>query len=267
MSTLKCATWNVNSLRVRLPHVQRFWAEVGPDVLLLQETKTEDATFPCAAFEEMGAYVAFHGQKTYNGVAIVSRFPLRDVCKGFENGDLEGQARYISATIDTLQGAVRVASVYVPNGESLTSPKFDFKARFYGELKAQILEEIRMSPAFVLGGDFNIAADERDVPNPAKAMKDVLFTPQEQEWLADLQAETGVRDAFRLICADAGVYSWWDYRTYGRNPNSGMRIDYMMVSPAMQGHVRAVRHMAEERGREQPSDHVPVVLELGTVIK
>jgi exodeoxyribonuclease-3 len=261
---IKVSSWNVNSLRVRLPHVLRFLTESEADVLCLQETKTEDGQFPAETFREAGWNVAFYGQRTYNGVAIISRWPLAEVSMGFgplaEGADMAVQARYLSATVEAPAGAVRVASVYVPNGEALTSLKFAFKEAFYRRLALKVQAEMAVHPAFVMCGDFNVAADERDVPNPDKAAKGVLFTPQERQWLAELQNTTGLKDAFRIVSDEANVYSWWDYRTYGRYPQSGMRIDYAMVSPALQPHVQSVLHAAAERTLPQPSDHVPVTL-------
>lgn len=260
MPALKIATWNVNSLRMRLPAVLAWLNEHQPDALCLQETKVEDALFPIDDLKAAGWNAAFYGQKSYNGVAILSRSPLADITHGFPHSgyDALGQARTIAATV---QG-VRVISAYVPNGESLSSPKFAFKEAFYGALTAELAAEIKTHPHTVLCGDFNIAADERDVPNPTKAAKDVLFTPTERAWLNTLQQQTGLTDAFRLIDQTPNVYSWFDYRTYGRNPATGMRIDYHFVSPALHSKVEALEHHIAERAKPQPSDHVPVVLTL-----
>lgn len=254
----KIATWNVNSLRIRLPHVLEWWAAHQPDVLCLQETKVEDAFFPHEAFRPLGLHVANHGQKSYNGVAILSRHPLQHVTPGFNGHNLEEQSRLISATVNGL----RIISAYVPNGESVTSAKFQFKQNFYRHLSGHIRSELQTHPGLVLCGDFNIAADERDLPNPEKAAKDVLFTPEERTWLKELQTATGLADAFRLTDQTPHIYSWWDYRTFARAQNNGMRIDYLFVSPVLQPKTRAVHHYAEERAKPQPSDHVPVLLEL-----
>jgi exodeoxyribonuclease-3 len=260
MVALKIATWNVNSLRMRLPAVLAWLNAHQPDALCLQETKVEDALFPEQELLAAGWHSAFYGQKSYNGVAILTRSPATQITHGFANTgyDALGQARTIAATV---QG-IRIISAYVPNGESLTSPKFEFKEAFYQALTAELASEIQAHPHTVLCGDFNIAADERDVPNPAKAAKDVLFTPQERAWLNTLQQQTGLTDAFRLIDQTPNVYSWFDYRTYGRNPNTGMRIDYHFVSPALHSKVMALEHHIAERAKPQPSDHVPVLLTL-----
>lgn len=255
---LKIASWNVNSLRVRLPHVLAWWKEAQPDVLCLQETKLEDVNFPHGVFAELGLHTACHGQKSYNGVALVSRYPLEEITPGFAGEDLEGQARLLAATVR----GVRVVSAYVPNGEALTSPKFAFKRNFYERLQTHVAQQVKAFPQLVLAGDFNVAADDRDVANPARAAKDVLFTPEERSWLTGLQTATGLADALRVVNTEAGQYTWFDYRTYGRNPNSGMRIDYLFVSAALRGKVQAVTHAVAERSKPQPSDHVPLLLTL-----
>lgn len=257
---IKVASWNVNSIRTRLPHLLAWLAENRPDALCLQETKVEDTLFPHAALQGSGYTAVAHGQKSYNGVAILSRHPLDEVVTGFNGHNVEEQSRVISATMN----GIRLVSAYVPNGESLKSPKFLFKEAFYRHMVANMREQLQHHPSLVLMGDFNIAADERDVANPERASKGVLFTPQEREWLHGLQQSTGLKDAFRLVSQEANVYSWWDYRTYGRAPASGMRIDYAFVSPALASRVQAVTHCAEERTKPQPSDHVPVLLTLAT---
>lgn len=256
---LKIASWNVNSLRTRLPHVLRWWQEHQPDVLCLQETKVENGLFPLQPFTELGLHVARHGQKSYNGVAIISKLPLREVDLGFNGHNLEEQTRLIAATVQVAEKPVRILSAYVPNGESLTSAKFGFKQAFYAHLAAHIAAEVKQQPRLVLVGDFNVAADERDVANPTRAAKDVLFTPQERQWLRDLCQQGGLHDALRLIDQTANLYTWWDYRTYGRSQNNGMRIDYVFVSEVLKDGVREVVHHTAERGMVQPSDHVPVV--------
>jgi exodeoxyribonuclease-3 len=260
MPALKIATWNVNSLRLRLPQVLAWLNTHQPDALCLQETKVEDGLFPLTELQNAGWHAAFTGQKSYNGVAILARVPPTDIATGFTytNYDAQNQARLIGATV---QG-VRLYSAYVPNGESLSSPKFEYKATFYTALQTEMQAALAAHPQLVLSGDFNIAADARDVPNPARAVKDILFTPTEQAWLKNLQTQTGLADAFRIVDQTPHVYSWFDYRSYGRNPSNGMRIDYHLVSPALAPQVQAVTHYPEVRALVQPSDHVPVMLVL-----
>lgn len=257
-TVIKVASWNVNSVRTRMPRIQEWVAAAQPHILCLQETKVEDALFPAEAFAAMGYHAVFHGQKSYNGVAILSREPLGEATLGFNGHNLNEQSRVIAATTFGL----RIVNAYVPNGEALSSPKFAFKEEFYRNLTEYAATQVAAHPRLVLCGDFNIAADARDVANPARAVKDVLFTPAEQEWLKALRDTVPLDDAFRLTSQEAGVFSWWDYRSYGRNPNSGMRIDYLFTSRALAPHVTAVGHDAAERTRLQPSDHVPVTLTL-----
>lgn len=253
---MRIATWNVNSLKVRQPHVARWWQAWQPDVLALQETKLDNASF---AQLDLGfaAYRAHHGQKAYNGVALLSPHELTDVQTGFGGIDPFGQSRIVSAVV---QG-VRVVSAYCVNGESLTSEKFGLKRAFYAELTAYVAKLLATGVPLVLTGDFNIATDERDVDDPGLRAKDVLFTPDERGWLQGLLA-LGLHDAFRLVSEEGQVFSWWDYRAGAVARNRGMRIDYVFVSKGLAPRVQAVHHDKAERLLEQPSDHCPVVLDL-----
>ncbi|MCP5405333.1 MAG: exodeoxyribonuclease III [Pseudomonadaceae bacterium] len=258
---MKIASWNVNSLRTRMGHVLAWWDAHQPDVLLLQETKVADEMFPRAPFEERGLHVAIHGQKSYNGVAIVSRHPLGDVEQGFHGDVFADHARLIAATVAHPKGNLRVASAYVPNGESTQSPKFVFKEEFYAHLTAWAAREVAAFPQLVVGGDFNISADERDVDNPAKRSKECMFTSAERGWLQTFAGDH-LHDALRLTTDEAGLFSWWDYRSYAFVNNRGMRIDYLFVSDALKAKVANVTHYRDERGKEQPSDHIPIEVEL-----
>lgn len=255
------ATWNVNSIRTRMPHVVRWLDEHRPDVLLVQETKVDNPQFPHDAFAARGLHVAIHGQKSYNGVAIVSRHPLADIRMGFNGEDLDGQTRIIAATVQAGGQPLRVISAYVPNGESPASPKFDFKQRFYARLTAHMQTELAAHARLALGGDFNISWDERDVDDPARRIKECMFTPAEQQWLRQV-AEVGLHDALRLTDDAAGIFSWWDYRELGFAKNRGMRIDYVFVSAALKALVQGVEHHRDERKQTQPSDHIPVLVRL-----
>ncbi len=252
---MKIATWNVNSLRIRMEHVLDWWDATQPDVLLLQETKVEDDKFPREPFAQRGLQLAIHGQKSYNGVAIVSRLPVTDVMHGFNGHIFNDHARVIAATV----GGIRVASVYAPQGESTDSAKFAFKREFYQHIQ-QWVGGMAGQP-LVAGGDFNIAADARDVDDPAKREGKCMFTPEERGWVEDLKKHN-LHDAFRLVSDESGVFSWWDYRELAFQKNRGLRIDYLFVSDALKPRVAGVTHFREERKRTQPSDHVPVLLEL-----
>ncbi len=243
-------------------HVTEWLDAYQPDVLCLQETKVEDALFPSEPFTSRGYHIALHGQKSYNGVALISKHPLQEPTLGFANESLpdifHAQTRLIAATVK----GVRIISAYVPNGESPTSEKFAFKEAFYQHLTQYVQTTLAVHPKLVICGDFNIAAEARDIDRPEKSVKNVLFTPAEQEWLATFRSTNNLADSFREVDQTENVYSWWDYRTYARAPQNGARIDYLFTSEALTPHVRAVTHHADERPKPQPSDHIPVLLEL-----
>jgi exodeoxyribonuclease-3 len=254
---MKIVTWNINSLRLRMAHVTRFIDTVKPDVICFQETKVEDSLFPLEAFAERGYFSAYHGQKSYNGVAIVARQKPQDVVFGFDGHIHNEQSRVVAATV----GDVRIISAYVPQGEKLDSPKFAFKKEFYEHLTAYAAASGRKHSKLVVCGDFNISADERDVDDAKRRGKQVMFTPEEREWLRHFAETAGLKDSFRLVSDEAGVFSWWDYRQWAFAPYKiGMRIDYLFTSPALA--VKAVEHFKDERGLTQPSDHVPVMVDL-----
>jgi len=254
---MKIASWNVNSLNVRLPHVERWCGEAQPDVLALQETKLEDAKFPVAALEAAGYHAAFSGQKTYNGVAILARQPLTDVVHGID-GYEDPQRRIISATV----GGVRVVNLYVVNGQAVGSEKYAYKLEWLSRVTAFLAEEIRRHPRLVVLGDFNIAPDDRDVHDPAAWHEQVLCSTPERDALKRL-LDIGLLDSFRLFDDGAGHYSWWDYRQAAFRRNLGLRIDLVLASEALRPHCRAASIDREPRTWERASDHTPVVLEIG----
>ena len=254
---MKIASWNVNSLNVRLPHVERWCGDARPDVLALQETKLEDAKFPVAALEAAGYHAAFSGQKTYNGVAILARQPLADVVHGI-HGYEDPQRRIISATV----GGVRIVNLYVVNGQAVGSEKYAYKLEWLARVTAFLAEEIRRHPRLVVLGDFNIAPDDRDVHDPAAWHEQVLCSTPERDALKRL-LDIGLVDSFRLFDGDAGHYSWWDYRQAAFRRNLGLRIDLVLASEALRPHCRAASIDREPRTWERASDHTPVVLEIG----
>jgi exodeoxyribonuclease III len=257
--TLRIATWNVNSLRVREDHVRRWVTDARPDVLCLQETKVEDKKFPHALFDELGlVHRAIHGQKTYNGVAICSRLPLADAAGGFTVGPTDDQARLVRATVE----GVRVLCCYVPNGSSVGSEKFSYKMDWLGRLRAELDAIGTPETPVVVCGDFNIAPAEADVWDPFEAENELLFHPFEHKALAGVTS-WGLRDALRIANPTGPHFSWWDYRQAAFRRNMGYRIDHHWVSEALAGRVRAVTTAREVRGWEQPSDHVPVMIEIG----
>lgn len=253
---MKLATWNVNSLNVRLPHVLDWLAANQPDVLCLQETKLEDAKFPFDAFTAAGYQAVHAGQKTYNGVAIVSKHPLQDVAINLP-GFADEQKRLIAATVN----GIRIVCAYMPNGQSLDSDKFQYKLSWLAALTAWLREELQRHPRLVVLGDYNIAPEDRDVHDPAAWEGQVLVSPQERAIFSGLAA-LGLADAFRLFEQPENSYSWWDYRMAAFRRNMGLRIDHILLSPALSTGCRSCWIDKAPRKLERPSDHAPVVAEL-----
>lgn len=253
---MKIASWNVNSLNVRLPHVLEWCAAAQPDVLALQETKLEDPKFPVAALEAAGYRSAYSGQKTYNGVAILAREPISDVQHGIA-GFEDPQRRILAATI----GDVRVVDLYVVNGQAVGSEKYAYKLDWLAKVTAFLAEEIQRHPRLVVLGDFNIAPDDRDVHDPAAWHEQILCSTPERDALKRM-LDLGLADSFRLFNEEAGQFSWWDYRQAAFRRNLGLRIDLILVSEALRGACRAAAIDRTPRTWERASDHTPVTVEL-----
>ena len=250
------ASWNVNSLKVRLPQLLAWLADRRPDVVCLQETKLEDQAFPRMELEAAGYQAAFAGQKTYNGVAILSRLPLVDVSVGIP-GFADAQQRLVAATADGL----RVVCAYFPNGQSVGSDKYAYKLGWIEALTAWLREELARQPRLALLGDYNIAPEERDVHDPKAWEGQVLFSEPERAAFRRL-LDLGLRDAFRLFEQPEKIYSWWDYRMMAFRRNMGLRIDHILLSEALAGECTACSVDKEARKAERPSDHAPVIAEL-----
>lgn len=253
---MRIASWNVNSLNVRLPHVVRWCGETLPDVLALQETKLEDARFPGARLEQAGFHSAHSGQRTYNGVAILARQPLHDVVHGIPGYD-DPQRRVLAATV----GGIRIVNLYVVNGQAVGSDKFAYKMEWLGRVTTFLAEELARHPRMVVLGDFNIAPDDRDVYDPVGWQDGILCSPAERAALARI-LELGFVDSFRLFHEEGGHYSWWDYRQAAYRRNMGLRIDLILASAALRERCRTASIDREPRGWERASDHTPVVLDL-----
>ena len=251
---MKIATWNVNSLKVRLPHLLGWLAEQQPDVVCLQETKLQDADFPHAELQAAGYHSVCSGQKTYNGVAILSREPIADVQTGIPDFADE-QKRVIAGTI----ADVRIVCVYVPNGQSVDSDKYRYKLNWLAALKLWLGNELAQHPKLALLGDYNIAPEDRDVHDPQAWQGNVLVSEPEREAFKGLVA-LGLRDAFRLFEQGGKSYSWWDYRMLAFRRNQGMRIDHILISNALQ--CTACMIDKAPRKLERPSDHTPVFAEV-----
>ena len=253
---MKLATWNINSLSVRLPQVLDWLAIHQPDVLCLQETKLTDDKFPHAEFTAAGYASQWFGQKTYNGVALLTRLPATDVVKNIPGLD-DAQARVIAGTV---QG-VRVIGAYVPNGQTVDSDKFVYKLRWLDALRAWVAQQVAVYPRLVLVGDYNIAPEDRDVHDPIAWAGQVLCTPQERAHFRGL-IDTGLHDAFRLFEQPPKSWSWWDYRNLAFRKNQGLRIDHILVSDALKSAVGSCVIDKLPRKNERPSDHAPVMVEL-----
>jgi len=256
---MKIASWNVNSLNVRLPHVERWCAEQQPDVLALQETKLEDAKFPVAALEAAGYHAAFSGQKTYNGVAILARQPLADVVHGIDGYD-DPQKRILSATA----GDVRIVNLYVVNGQAIGTEKYAYKLDWLAKVAGFLAAEIRNHPRLVVLGDFNIAPDDRDVHDPVAWHEQVLCSTPERDALKRV-LDAGLFDSFRLFNEDGGHYSWWDYRQAAFRRNLGLRIDLILIGEALRGAARSSVIDRDPRTWERASDHTPILMEIADV--
>lgn len=253
---MKFATWNVNSLNVRLPHVIDWLRDNQPDVLCLQETKQEDSKFPYQALAEVGYESAHIGQKTYNGVAILSRHPIMDIQRNIPNFE-DDQQRILAATIN----GIRVICAYVPNGQAVDSDKYQYKIRWLDALNTWLKTELISHPELMLLGDYNIAPEDRDCHDPAAWIGQVLVSPVERLAFQNL-LQLGLHDSFRLFEQAEKSFSWWDYRMMGFRRNFGMRIDHILVSDLLKPRCLSAYIDKFPRKLERPSDHTPVVLEI-----
>ncbi len=259
---MQLATWNVNSLAVRLPQVLE-WLDAHPmQALVLQETKLTDDKFPHAELEAAGYAATWFGQKTYNGVALLSRGPATEIVRNIPGFD-DPQARVITATVPCASAGskLRVIGAYVPNGQAPDSDKFAYKMRWLAALREFVRAELAAHADLVLMGDFNIAPEDRDVYDPVAWAGQILCTPEERGHFQALQG-LGLTDAFRLFEQPPKSWSWWDYRNLAFRKNQGLRIDHILVSSALQGRVAACTIDKAPRRNERPSDHAPVLLEL-----
>ncbi|GHD65907.1 exodeoxyribonuclease III [Jeongeupia chitinilytica] len=251
---MQFATWNVNSLKVRLPQVLE-WLQSRPELtaLALQETKLEDHNFPQADIEAAGFHVVYAGQKTYNGVAIISRLPIDDVVVNIPGFD-DPQKRVITGTI----GGVRLVCAYIPNGQALDSDKYPYKLGWLEALITWLKDELAQHPQLILAGDYNIAPEDRDVHDIRKWEGGVLVSPPEREAFTTLIG-LGLADAFRAFEQPDKSFSWWDYRGFSFKKNAGLRIDHLLITPALSQKLTACEIDREPRKAERPSDHTPVI--------
>ena len=254
---MKLATWNISSIRAREARLVGWLERERPDVLCLQETKVEDASFPTQALQRAGYEVAIFGQRSYNGVAIAARAPLEDVVRGLGDDPADEQARMIAATVLGL----RVVCVYVPNGEALTSDKFPYKLEWYRRLRRFLERTSRRDAQLVVCGDMNVTADDRDVCAPEKWAGHIHCSADERAALAELKG-FGLVDLFRQLHPDGGVYSWWDYRGVAFFKNQGLRIDHILATEPVVARCTSCRIDRDARKGQDASDHAPVIAEL-----
>ncbi len=254
---MRIATWNVNSVRARLPNVLEWLAEAAPDVLLMQEIKCETAAFPLADFQSAGYQVHALGQKSYNGVAIASKHKIEDVVEGLPDASAEEQSRYVEATI---QGA-RVASIYLPNGNPVDTEKYPYKLNWMARLKKRADELLRDEKPVVLGGDYNVIPDAIDAHNAAEWVNDALYLPQTRAAFRDI-LNLGYTEIFRALHPDKQAFSFWDYQAGAWQRDNGIRIDHFLLSAEAVDRTISCEIDRTPRGKDKASDHTPVIVEL-----
>ncbi|MGO9420601.1 exodeoxyribonuclease III [Roseiarcus sp.] len=257
---MRIATWNVNSVRQRIGHLLDYLKEVAPDALCLQEIKCLDDQFPRMEVEELGYNVETHGQKGFNGVAILSKRPF-EVARGLPGDDSDVQSRYIEAVIPTDKGVVRLASVYLPNGNPPDSDKYPYKLAFMDRLIRHARKLLEYEEPMVLAGDFNVIPEAKDAARPELWTGDALFLPQTREKFRELMA-LGLTDALRATTDAGGLFTFWDYQAGAWQKNNGIRIDHLLLSPQAADRLQSVEIDKAIRGRDKASDHTPIRIEL-----
>ena len=257
---MQIATWNINSVRSRLPHLQRYLREVGPDVLCLQEIKCTDDQFPRLEVEAEGYNVAIHGQKGFNGVAILSKRPM-EVVAGLAGDTEDVQSRYLEAIIATGGVPVRVCCLYLPNGNPVETEKYTYKLAWMDRLHARAMELLTLEEPLVMAGDYNVIPSPRDVYDPTAWLGDALYLPQTRHRFRAL-LNLGLTDALRATTDAAGLYTFWDYQAGAWQRNKGICIDHLLLSPQAADRLAKVTIDKDRRGEDKPSDHVPVRIEL-----
>jgi exodeoxyribonuclease-3 len=258
---MRIATWNINGIRARLDGALTWVRDANPDILCFQEIKTQNDGFPSSAFEDLGYNIAVHGQKGFNGVAILSKMPLEDVARGLPGNDGDDHARFISAAVSVPSGVVRVACLYLPNGNPVGSEKFDYKLGWMARLEAWARKALAGEEPLVMCGDYNIIPEPIDARDPNLWTRDALFQPESRGAFRRL-VNLGFTDAIRATHAEPGDYTFWDYQAGAWQKNNGIRIDHMLLSPQAADRLRQASIDKRTRGFDKPSDHVPVMVEL-----
>ena len=259
---MRVATWNVNSVKAHMEAIVRWLGEAKPDVLCLQEIKCEDQNFPASAFEELNYSAAVFGQKTYNGVAILSKFPLENIVRGLPGDGSDEQSRYIQATVIDGARSATVASIYLPNGNPPDTPKYSYKLAWMDRLIAHTKTLLKLEEVLVLAGDYNVIPEAMDAKTPSQWVGDALFLPTTRAKFQELAA-LGLADSFRALHpAAANQFTFFDYQAGAWQKGNGIRIDHLMLSPQAADRLVSAHIEKHVRGWEKPSDHVPVVIEL-----
>jgi len=258
---MKIATWNINGIKARLETLRTWLRGARPDVLCLQEIKTVTEAFPSNEFEDLGYNVAVHGQKGFNGVAMFSKTPFEDVTTGLPGDETDEQARYMEALVPGATGMVRIASLYLPNGNPVDSEKYSYKLAWMQRLSTHAQKLRAHEEVLVLAGDYNVIPEPRDCHDPEVWAGDALFRPETRAAFRTL-LNSGFTDAFRAVCAQDGQYSFWDYQRGSWPKDHGIRIDHLLLSPQAADRLESCQIVKEPRGWEKPSDHTPVMIEL-----
>ncbi len=258
---IRLATWNVNGVRARIATIGEWLKDAAPDIVCLQEIKTEEKNFPSEVFEDLGYNLALHGQKGFNGVAILSKFPIDEVTRGLPTWEGEDQARYIEAVISTGEGALRIASVYAPNGNPVGTEKFDYKLRWLQAFRAHAADLLKLEERFALGGDYNIIPTPNDAKNPEKWEGDALFSPEARAEYRKF-VNLGLVDAALACKGERQQFTFWDYQGGAWQKNDGIRIDFFLLSPQAADVMCDAATDKRVRAWEKPSDHVPLLVEL-----
>ncbi len=261
---MRIATWNVNSLRQRIGHLEDWLREAQPDVVCLQEIKCQEEAFPKAEIEGMGYNVAVLGQKTFNGVAILSKKPFDEVIRGLPGDPADEQARYLEAVISTESGVVRVASIYLPNGNPAPGDKYTYKLAWMDRLIEHVRGLLELEEPLVLAGDYNVIPEPRDAKDPSLWLTDALFLPQTRAKFRSL-INLGLTEALRATTDDGGLYTFWDYQAGAWQRNNGIRIDHLLLSSQAADRLESVTIDKDMRSREKPSDHVPIRIDLALI--
>ena len=257
---MKLATFNINGIKARIDALPRWLAAAKPDVVALQEIKSVDENFPRDVLEDMGYRVETHGQKGFNGVAILSRLPLEDITRGLPGDDTDEQARWIEATVIG-ERPVRLCGLYLPNGNPAPGPKYDYKLAWMARMEARVAALLKTEEPLVIAGDYNVIPQPEDAANPMAWAEDALFLPSTRAAFRRI-VNLGLTDAFRVRNPAPGQYSFWDYQAGAWEKNNGIRIDHLLLSPQAADLLRDCRIDREVRAEEKPSDHVPVWIDL-----